>query len=180
MASAEEGRHLACLPVRQGSGRRVWERILVRQAQFRPWRPSCRPEVNPMANGVAVAASEKLERSDGIRASGLHPREELLHAKCHLQCQARREQQQQQDCFKRTTGAKNGFRRCANVPGAHFAAFLRLITIAANDDDEQERKEADLMVLSSIKKLEEEAARTRQEVSQLKKGWPRWSCPWRR
>ncbi|GJN13635.1 hypothetical protein PR202_gb00360 [Eleusine coracana subsp. coracana] len=43
----------------------------------------------------------------------------------------------------------------------------------ANDDfQERERKDeaaADLMVLSSIKKLEEEAARTRQEVAQLKK-----------
>lgn len=41
----------------------------------------------------------------------------------------------------------------------------------ANDDfEEQERKsEADLMVLSSIKKLEEEAARARQDVAQLKK-----------
>jgi uncharacterized coiled-coil protein SlyX len=41
----------------------------------------------------------------------------------------------------------------------------------ANDEfEEHERKdEADLMVMSSIKRLEDEAARTRQDVAQLKK-----------
>ncbi|KAM0900963.1 hypothetical protein ACQ4PT_020295 [Festuca glaucescens] len=39
----------------------------------------------------------------------------------------------------------------------------------AHNDDKQDRKEGNLMIMSSIKKVEEEATKTRQEAVQLKK-----------
>ncbi|RLN29707.1 uncharacterized protein C2845_PM05G07630 [Panicum miliaceum] len=122
-----------------------------------------------MANGVAVAASEKLERSDGIRASGLHPRESYSMPSVTFNAK-----QEGSSSNNRTASNELPVPRTVSEDVPMYLVptsppFFASSPSLANDDDEQERKEADLMVLSSIKKLEEEAARTRQEVSQLKR-----------
>ena len=153
------------------------ERILVKQAQIRPnggGHGDCRVgrEVNPWANDIAVAASnEKLERSDGFRASGLHPRES--YSKQSVTFNAKLEGRSSSN-NNRTTSNELPVPRSLSEDVPMYLVptsppFFASSPSLANDDEEQERKEADLMVLSSIKKLEEEAARTRQEVSQLKR-----------
>ncbi|PAN16268.1 hypothetical protein PAHAL_3G049600 [Panicum hallii] len=155
------------------------EHILVRQAQIRPnggghGDRRVGREVNPRADGVAVAASdEKLERSDGVRASGLHPRES--YSKPSVTFNAKQEASSSNN---RSASTSNELPVPVPRPVSEDVPMYLVPTSPpffasspslANDDEEQERKEADLMVLSSIKKLEEEAGRTRQEVSQLKR-----------
>jgi len=153
------------------------ERILVRQAQIMPnggghGDHRVGREVNPEADGIAVAASdEKLELSDGARASGLHPRES--YSKQSVTFNAKLEGSSSSN-NNRTTSNELPVPRSLSEDVPMYLVptsppFFASSPSLANDDEEQERKEADLMVLSSIKKLEEEAARTRQEVSQLKR-----------
>ncbi|KAJ1265094.1 hypothetical protein BS78_08G052100 [Paspalum vaginatum] len=145
------------------------ERLLVREAQFRP---------SGGAHGghrVGVEANSrtsdvKHEGSDGVRASGLHLRES--HSKPIASYNAKQEA---------SSGISKPTLNLLPVPvpvsedapmylvpssPPFFASSPSLIN---DDGDEQERKEADLIVMSTIKKLEEEAAKTRQEVSQLKR-----------
>ena len=129
-------------------------------------------EVNPKADGIAVTTSdEKLERSDGARASGLHPRES--YSKQSVTFNAKLEGSSSNN-NNRTTSNELPVPRSLSEDVPMYLVptsppFFASSSSLANYDEEQERKEADLMVLSSIKKLEEEAARTRQEVSQLKR-----------
>jgi len=153
------------------------ERILVKQAQIRPnggGHGDCRVgrEVNPKADGIAVAASdEKLERSDGARASGLHPRES--YSKQSVTFNAKQEGSSSNSNKTGSNGLPVPRPVSEDVPMYLVPTsppfFASSPSLANDDEEEQERKEADLMVLGSIKKLEEEAARTRQEVSQLKR-----------
>jgi pyruvate dehydrogenase E2 component (dihydrolipoamide acetyltransferase) len=109
------------------------ERILVREAQFRPNGRAAK-EVNPRASAVAIAASDvKLERSDGVRASGLlHPRES--YSKPSVTFNAKQEGSSSNNTKTASNEVvpvpKVSFRRCANVPGAHFAAVLRVVAVA--------------------------------------------------
>jgi pyruvate dehydrogenase E2 component (dihydrolipoamide acetyltransferase) len=152
------------------------ERILVREAQFRPNGRAAK-EVNPRASAVAIAASDvKLERSDGVRASGLlHPRES--YSKPSVTFNAKQE-------GSSSNNTKTASNEVVPVPKSvsedvpmylvptslpFFASSPSLANDDDDDDEQAERKEADFMVMSTIKKLEEEAARTRQEVSQLKR-----------
>uniref|UniRef100_K3Y8Z8 Uncharacterized protein n=1 Tax=Setaria italica TaxID=4555 RepID=K3Y8Z8_SETIT len=155
------------------------ERILVREAQLRPngithGNHRAGREVNLKANVVAVAASDaKLERTDGVRDSvGLQPRES--YSKPSVSFNAK-----QEGSSSNTKTASNELPVPVPRPVSEDVPmylvpssppfFASSPSLANDDDDEQaERKETDLMVMSTIKKLEEEAARTRQEVSQLK------------
>ncbi|XP_062202655.1 uncharacterized protein LOC133904995 [Phragmites australis] len=150
------------------------ERLLVREAQFRPSAGArCDRRVgregNPKASAAAIAASSsKLEGSDGVRASGLLTRES--HSKASATYN-----------LKQEGSSHNPAPNLLPVPRAISddvpmylvpsspPFFASSPSLANDDDEEQERKEADLMVMSSMKKLEEEAARTRQEVAQLKR-----------
>lgn len=156
------------------------ERILVREAQFRPngithGNHRAGREVNLKANVVAVAASDaKLERTDGVRDSvGLQPRES--YSKPSVSFNAK-----QEGSSSNTKTASNELSVPVPRPVSEDVPmylvpssppfFASSPSLANDDEDEQaERKETDLMVMSTIKKLEEEAARTRQEVSQLKR-----------
>ncbi|CAN6353080.1 unnamed protein product [Urochloa humidicola] len=150
------------------------ERILVREAQFRPNgiahgdRRVGREVKSKANNAVAIVTSDaKHERSDP------HPRES--YSKPSVTFNVRQE------------GTSSNSKTASNqlpVPVPRPVSedvpmylvptsppfFASSPSLANDDDEEQERKEeADLMIMSSIKKLEEEAARTRQEVSRLKK-----------
>ncbi|CAD6268178.1 unnamed protein product [Miscanthus lutarioriparius] len=152
------------------------ERILVREAQFRPngGAHGCRrvgKEVNSRVNAVAIAASDVKppNRSDGVMKNHSKPSVVTYNAKKEL-----------------SSGNGNSKPASSLLPvsmprppvAEHMPMYLvpssppffaSSPSLANDDDDEQERKTADLIVMSSIKKLEDEAARTRQEVSQLKR-----------
>ncbi|CAN6335731.1 unnamed protein product [Urochloa humidicola] len=155
------------------------ERILVREAQFRPngiahGDRRVGREVNPKANAVAINTSDaKLELSDGARDSDHRPRES--YSKPSVTFNVKQEGS--------SSSNKNSLNQVPvpvlrpvseDVPMYLVPTsppfFASSPSLANDDDDDQERKEeADLMVMNSIKKLEEEAARTRREVSQLKR-----------
>lgn len=150
------------------------ERILVREAQFRPTNGGAHggrrvgKEVNSRVNAVAIAASDvKPNRSNIVMES---------RSKSSVTYNAKQEL---------SSGNSNPASNLPSVTAPRPVAkdvpmylvpssppFFASSPSLANDDDdvdEQERKAADLMVMSTIKKLEDEAARTRQEVSQLKR-----------
>ncbi|CAL4896639.1 unnamed protein product [Urochloa decumbens] len=140
------------------------ERILVREAQFRP---------NGNSHGDRrVGREAKLERSNGARVSGLNPRES--YSKPSVTFNVR-----QEGTSSNSKAASSQLPVPVPRPVSEDVPMYLVPTSPpffasspslANYDDDQERKEeADLMVMSSIKKLEEEAARTRREVSQLKR-----------
>ncbi|CAL4903913.1 unnamed protein product [Urochloa decumbens] len=152
------------------------ERILVREAQFRPngiahGDRRVGREVNHKAN-AAAASNAKLEWSDGAKASDPHPRES--YSKPSVTFNVR-----QEGTSSNSKAASSQLPVPVPRPVSEDVPMYLVPTSPpffasspslANDDEEQERKEeADLMVMSSIKKLEEEAARTRQEVSRLKR-----------
>ncbi|OEL16219.1 hypothetical protein BAE44_0022761 [Dichanthelium oligosanthes] len=148
------------------------ERILVREAQFRPnGDRRVSREVNPRAN--AAASDAKLERSDGVRASGFHPRES--YSKPSVTFNAKQEGSSSSSSKTASNQLPVPVPRPVSEDVPMYLVpssppfFASSPSLANDDDDEQERKEADLIVMSSIKKLEDEAARTRQEVAQLKR-----------
>ncbi|KAL6905516.1 hypothetical protein ACP4OV_003117 [Aristida adscensionis] len=159
------------------------ERILAREAQFRPPNAGAHDdrrfvvrEGNPKGIGVAIAAADaKLEGSDGAKAHGVRFRE--CHSKPTATYSAKQEGSSTSNTAPNLLPVQVQVPRPASddvpmylVPSS--PPFFASSPSLANDDgeDDQERKEEeDLMVMSSIKKLEDEAARTRQEAAQLKK-----------
>ena len=143
------------------------ERILVREAQFRPNGGAhggrrVGKEVNSRVNAVAIAASDVKppDRSDGVMESHSKPSVVTYNAKKELTSGNTK------PAVPRPPVAEDVPMYLVPTSPPFFASSPSL---ANDDDEEQERKAADLMVMSSIKNLEDEAARTRQEVSQLKR-----------
>ncbi|TVU51136.1 hypothetical protein EJB05_02544, partial [Eragrostis curvula] len=159
------------------------ERILAREAaQFRPNAAAHGDrlkitEKNPRSKTVTIAAPRaKLEVSDGVPASGILTRES--HSKASASYSVKQ---------GGSNSSNNPVPDLLPAPMTRPAApddvpmylvpssppFFASSPSLANDefdDEEREREDAaDLMVMSSIRKLEDEAARTRQDVAQLKK-----------
>ncbi|KAF8658113.1 hypothetical protein HU200_059579 [Digitaria exilis] len=160
------------------------ERLLVREGHFRPNGGAAHGdrrvgrEVNPRTNTIAIAASDaKLEQSNGVRVSDLNPSESYSKPSVTFSFNAKQEGSSSSNDSKTASNQLPAAPRSVSedvtmylVPTSPpFFASSPSLANDEDDDDEQERKEADLMVTSSIKKLEEEAARTRQEVAQLKR-----------
>ncbi|KAF8726340.1 hypothetical protein HU200_019802 [Digitaria exilis] len=158
----------------------VFGERLVREGHFRPNGGAAHGdrrvdrEVNPRANGVAIAASDaKLEQSDGVRVSDHHPREESYSKpSVTFNFNAKQEGSSSSNDSKTASNQLPAAPRSVSeyvpmylVPTS--PPFFASSPSLANDEDDDD--EQDLMVMSSIKKLEEEAARTRQEVAQLKR-----------
>lgn len=150
------------------------ERILVREAQFRPNGGAhggrrVGKEVNSRVNAVAIAASDVKppNRSDGVKESHSKPSFVTCNAKKELTSgNSKPASSLLPVSMPRPPVAEDVPMYLVPSSPPFFASSPSL---ANDDDDEQERKAADLIVMSSIKKLEDEAARTRQEVSQLKR-----------
>lgn len=150
------------------------ERILVREAQFRPNGGAhggrrVGKEVNSRVNAVAIAASDVKppNRSDGVMESHSKPSFVTCNAKKELTSgNSKPASSLLPVSMPRPPVAEDVPMYLVPSSPPFFASSPSL---ANDDDDEQERKAADLIVMSSIKKLEDEAARTRQEVSQLKR-----------
>jgi hypothetical protein len=155
------------------------ERILAKETQLRSSviahgdRLNVR-EKNPRSSSIAIAAAPnaKLEVSDGVgTASNILSREN--QSKATVSYNVRQE------------GSSNNpapnllpvqvTRSVPDDPSMYLVPssppFFASSPSLANDDfEEQQRKdEADLMVMASIRRLEDEAARARQDVAQLKK-----------
>jgi hypothetical protein len=155
------------------------ERILAKETQLRSSviahgdRLNVR-EKNPRSSSIAIAAAPnaKLEVSDGVgTASNILSREN--QSKATVSYNVRQE------------GSSNNpapnllpvqvTRSVPDDPSMYLVPssppFFASSPSLANDDfEEQQRKdEADLMVMTSIRRLEDEAARARQDVAQLKK-----------
>lgn len=157
------------------------ERILVREAQLRAnggAHGGCRvgKEFNSRVNAVAIAASDvKLpNRSDGVMESHSNSKPSVVNVTCN----AKEEQS--------SGSSKPAAPSLPPVPvprppvaedvpmylvpsSPPFFASSPSLANDDGDDDEQERKAADLVVISAIRRLEDEAARTRQEVARLKR-----------
>ncbi|XP_062204719.1 uncharacterized protein LOC133906748 [Phragmites australis] len=154
------------------------ERILAKETQFRPSAGAHGDrrdisERNPRLNDVAVAASSaKLDGSNGVRASGLLTRES--HSKASATYNGKQEGSSSKPASNLLPVPVPVPRPVSEDVPMYLVPssppfFASSPSLANDEQEEQERKEADLMVMSSIKKLEEEAARTRQEVARLKR-----------
>ncbi|TVU51248.1 hypothetical protein EJB05_02659, partial [Eragrostis curvula] len=152
------------------------ERILAREAaQFRPNatahgdRLNIREKNRRPKTFTIAAPSAKLEVSDGVPASGILNRES--HSKASASYRESHSKASAPDLLPSpmTSRAAPDDVPMYLVPSS--PPFFASSPSLANDEfDEQElNKDADLMVMSSIRKLEDEAARTRQDVAQLKK-----------
>uniref|UniRef100_A0ACD5XPC0 Uncharacterized protein n=1 Tax=Avena sativa TaxID=4498 RepID=A0ACD5XPC0_AVESA len=144
------------------------ERILAREKQFSPAAPADHRVVRERSSWrdpVAIASSnEKLEGIHGVRPS-VFIREIHSNPSAIAVAIAKHE--------------GNRSERAINLTPVSDARSMCLIPLSrplltsspsqVHNDNKQDQKEANLMIMSSIKKVEEEAAKTRQEAVQLKK-----------
>lgn len=157
------------------------ERILVREAQLRAnggAHGGCRvgKEFNSRVNAVAIAASDvKLpNRSDGVMESHSNSKPSVVNVTCNAK-------EEHSSCSSKPAAPSLPPVPVPRPPVAEdvpmylvpssppFFASSPSLANDDGDDDEQERKAADLVVISAIRRLEDEAARTRQEVARLKR-----------
>ncbi|GJM87854.1 hypothetical protein PR202_ga03849 [Eleusine coracana subsp. coracana] len=152
------------------------ERILARESQFKP---------NAIAHGDRLNVREKNPRSSSNTIAAPNAKPEVSDAASGVILSRESHSKARSATYNVSQGGSSHNLSPVRVTRAvvpddvpmylvpSSPPFFASSPSLANDDfEERERKDeaaADLMVMSSIKKLEEEAARTRQEVAQLKK-----------
>jgi hypothetical protein len=148
------------------------ERILAKEAQFRPSAIAHGERLNVRENPrskpvTIVAPNAKLEVSNG---SGSLTRE--IHTKASASYNVKREGTSPAPNLSPVQVTRSAPDDVPTYLVPSSPPFFASSPSLANDEfEEHERKdESDLMVkLSTIKRMEDEAARTRQDVAQLKK-----------
>ncbi|XP_024311117.1 uncharacterized protein LOC100841266 [Brachypodium distachyon] len=145
------------------------ERIIARETQVRLGAHAGQSVVRERGswpNASAVAAlTLKLEGSGGVKPSGLVIRESPSKPNAIADAIAKHE-------ASSSKPATNPIMVSASQPMClvpSSSPFCGSSSSVTNDDGRQDCKEADLIVMSSIKKIEEEAAKTRQEAVQVKR-----------